>query len=237
MWTATTNKTIEGSQAAEEWLEQHSQTAPRLRCILERYYQTHGRDLPWRRTRDPYKVLVAEMLLQKTGYKPVEKVWLAFIQQYPHVRALANAPMGDLEALIQPLGMHRRAARLQEIARRIVCQTDGEIIADQNFLRSLPGVGDYTAAAVLSYALDVKALAVDVNAARVLARIGGFAANTLRQELAFAKAVGELLLTQETHRAVNYGLLDVSAQICRPQPHCEICPASDLCEFAQAAED
>lgn len=227
------NKTMEGVQDAKQWLSKHPDVPSRLRNILCQYYAENGRDLPWRRTRDPYEVLVAEILLQKTAYKPVTRVWPKLVECYPDINALAKASVEELEALIYPLGLHKRAKRLVHIAEAIVEKTGGEIPTDRVFLKALPGVGDYTTAAVLSYALGVKAAAIDVNGARVLTRVAGFEPSTHRQALAFAHAVGDRLITQDKHRGVNYALLDLSADICRPKPHCEVCPAAFLCQFVQ----
>ena len=227
-----TNRTIEGAWDAQQWLEENPEIPPQLRNILSNYYKNHGRDFPWRRTKDPYMILVAEMLLQKTGVKPVENVWSAFIQRYPNIEALSAASIQDISSIIGMLGLQKRAKLLHETAQRIFKETGGRIIADAKFLESLPGVGKYSTAAVLSFAFNINAATLDVNAARVYTRIGGFSPNTLRQGLAFACIFSEQVNTAETHREVNYGLLDLAAQVCKPKPLCDICPARRICHFA-----
>lgn len=226
------NRTVEGAWDANQWLAENPEIPSQLRNILSDYYENQGRDFPWRRTKDPYKILIAEILLQKTGVKPVEKVWNVFIQHYPDIKALSTASIQDISSIIGVLGLQKRAKLLHEIAQRIFNEAGGEIIADAKFLESLPGVGKYSTAAVLSFAFDIGLPTLDVNAARVYCRVGGFSPNTLRQGLAFANVFSKQVNTAETHRKVNYGLLDLAAQICKPKPLCDICPARRICCFA-----
>jgi len=226
------NKTIEGALDATHYLEVHPEIPVLLCGILKDYYQTNGRDFPWRRTRDPYKVLVAEMLLQKTAVKPVEKLWPAFMHRYPNIETLATAPLTDLETMIGLLGLKKRAIAIYNVAQAIVRQMNGKIVGDIEFLESLPGIGDYTASAVLSFAFDISVATIDVNAARVYTRICGFLPNTLRQGLAFAHIMSKYVIAEKDHREINYGLLDLAAQICKPKPLCSKCPAYKLCQYA-----
>ena len=232
MRRAESNKTIEGTVDANQYLKSHPDMPELLRHIFRDYYLTHGRDFPWRRTRDAYKVLVTEMLLQKTAVKPVEKLWPKLFERYPNVESLAASSSDELETLIGLLGLRKRTKALHNIASAIIEQSDGEILGDINYLESLPGVGNYTASAVLSFAFDINAATIDVNAARVYTRICGFLPNTIRQGLAFAHTISKRIATDTTHREVNYGVLDLAAQVCRPKPLCHNCPAQNLCQFA-----
>jgi A/G-specific adenine glycosylase len=224
------NRTREGAEEAVAWLQTHPRLPTELRKAIRKYYGERGRDFPWRRTRDPYKVLVAELLLQKTAAKPVEIVWSIFVERYPTVHALAQASVRDVARLIRPLGLRKRIKALREAARTAVRETGGEIAPDEGFLRSLTGVGAYTAAAVLSFSHGVSTAVVDVNCARVYSRIAGFQPNTLRQGLAFAQVVSRRVITAKTHREVNYGVLDLAAEVCRPRPRCAGCPLARLCQ-------
>jgi A/G-specific adenine glycosylase len=172
-----------------------------------------------------------EVLLRKTGAKPVQEVWASLVERYPNAVALSRAPLEDIEEVVGVLGLKKRATALREAARTIVEETGGEVIADPEFLQSLPGIGDYATAAVLSFAWDVRAVTIDVNAARVYSRIGGFLPNTLRQGLAYARVVAETVATETNHKEVNYGVLDLAAQVCRPRPLCSSCPALGVCEY------
>lgn len=232
MKVPVTNKTIEGTLYANQWLEKHPEMPSQLRHIFVRYYQDHGRDFPWRKTSDPYKIFVAELLLQKTAVKPVEEIWTSFLRHYPNIETLAMASIQEIEAIISPLGLRKRAEVLHNASLWIMREAGGKIIGDVRFLRSLPGIGDYITAAILSFAFDIEAATIDVNASRVYSRICGFSSNTLRQGLAFARIVGRCVTSKQTHRAVNLGLLDLAAQICRPKPLCCDCPALNVCYYA-----
>jgi A/G-specific adenine glycosylase len=227
------NRTIEGATDATEWLQKHQALVPRLRRLFMAYYKECGRNFPWRHVQDPYKLLVAEMLLQKTAVKPMVRVWASFVEQFPDAKTLSLAPLEKIEAAIRPLGLAKRARRLHALASMIVQQAGGQLASDAAFLRLLPGVGSYTSAAIRSFAFNIRAAAIDINAARVYARIGGFAPNTLRQGLAFAEVVGERLVTRDAHREINYGVLDLAAQVCKPIPLCLECPALKLCAYGQ----
>lgn len=237
MRTPTSQRTSEGVSDATHWLVANTSVIRQMRRVLVQYYHKHSRDFPWRRTTNPYQLLVAEVLLQKTGAKPVIDTWYAFLERYPDVRALAAAPVVELEALLAPLGLvRRRAAVLHAAAHQLIRDHGGTVPKDAAALAALPGVGSYTAAAILSFAWNIPAPTIDVNAARVYARIGGFAPRTLRQGLAFAQVVGERVVTQRAHQQVNYGVLDLAAQICRPQPRCTVCPARGLCQYARESQ-
>jgi A/G-specific adenine glycosylase len=230
---AKTSRTKEGAEKASEWLERNSSVLPQLRHVLIEYYLQSGRDFPWRRTTDPYAILIAEVLLQKTGSRPVGDIWRSFLQRYPTVDALASASIEDLEAVLRPLGLRKRAKILYDAAQVLMRDAKGKVPGDATFLRSIYGIGSYTTAAVLSFGHNISAATIDVNAARVYTRIAGFVPNTLRQGLAFATIVGEEVITPETHRAVNLGLLDFAAQICKTRPLCERCPAVSICKYGR----
>jgi A/G-specific adenine glycosylase len=234
MRTPQSIRTIEGALEANRWIEDHPELPAQLRSILVRYYEEHGRDLPWRRTSDPYKILVAEMLLQKTSVKPVKDIWTVLIHYYPDVEALATASIQNIEAIIHPLGLQKRAKVLSESAQYIVKEAGGKISGDASFLETIPGVGKYTTEALLSFAFNTAAATIDVNASRVYARICGFSPNTLRQGLAFARVIGGYVITTHTHREVNYGVLDLAAQVCTPKPLCAECPAREICQYSSS---
>lgn len=227
------NRTIEGEEDALRWLKKHSGILPKLRRVLRQFHMQRGRDLPWRRTQDPYAIFIAEMLLQKTGSKPVVGIWRAFLDRFPSVQDLAEGPMGDVSGIIHPLGIHKRGEALMKAARIIVSDGGSRIPKDALFLRSLPNVGNYTTAAILSFAFNVKAAAIDVNGARIYTRIGGLIPNTARQGLAFARTIGERVVTHKFHKQINYGILDLSALVCRPKPRCETCPAKRYCFYGK----
>jgi A/G-specific adenine glycosylase len=142
----------------------------RFRRLLARWYRRHGRDLPWRRTRDPYRVLVSEIMLQQTQVSRVETYYQRFLERFPSVHDLAAAPPRAVRESWEGLGYYRRAANLHRLAREVVRERDGVIPAEPEELVRLPGVGRYTAGAVASFAYERAAPAVDTNVARVLRR-------------------------------------------------------------------
>jgi A/G-specific adenine glycosylase len=229
---AQSNRTVEGAEVAGTWVGKYEQVLPVLARIFQHYYRAHGRDFGWRRTDDAYAIWVSEMLLQKTSSAPVEAIWASIMQKYPSVMALASASISDIQSDVAPLGLQKRARRLHESACVIASRSGNEMPSDVAFLHALPGVGKYTAAAVLSFAFGLPVATIDVNAARVYGRIAGFLPHTLRQGLAFADVVGDKVIAFGCSRDVNYGLLDLAAAVCRPKPRCDVCPARSMCAFA-----
>jgi A/G-specific adenine glycosylase len=165
------------------------------------WFSDHGRDLPWRRTRDPYCVLVSEVMLQQTQVPRVVPRYLAWIERWPSVEALAAAPRDEVIRAWQGLGYNRRAVNLHRTAQLVAA--DGW----PKDLTELPGVGEYTAAAVRRFALGEPVLPVDTNVRRVLDRTGG----------EFGPEAAE-------------ALMDLGSTVCLARiPRCEICPLAEQC--------
>jgi A/G-specific adenine glycosylase len=165
------------------------------------WYAENGRDLPWRRTRDPYAILVSEVMLQQTQAARVVPRYLAWLERWPAVAALAGASTADILREWQGLGYNRRALNLQRAARKVAAN------GWPDDLSSLPGVGPYTAAAVACFAFGRPVLPVDVNVRRVLERTGGDFDHTCGQ-----------------------ALMDLGATVCIARvPRCRECPLSELC--------
>lgn len=185
------------------------------------------RDLPWRATRDRWAVLVSEVMAQQTQVSRVVPKWSRFMEEYPTPRACAEAPLADLLRLWSGLGYPRRCRNLHEAARRIVALHDGEVPGDIDALRALPGVGEYTARAVLAFADDADVAVVDTNVARVLSRVGGRPLTSRRsQELADA------LLPRGRAWEWNQVLMDFGATLCTARgPRCDDCPVRDACAW------
>ena len=141
-----------------------------FRRRLLRWFRREGRDLPWRRTRDPYRVIVSEFMLQQTQVSRVEPYYHRFLERYPDVHALAEAPPAAVRESWEGLGYYRRAAHLHRLAQDVVREHAGVVPADVAELRRLPGIGRYTAGAVASFAYERATPAVDTNVARVLRR-------------------------------------------------------------------
>jgi A/G-specific adenine glycosylase len=195
----------------------------RFRRRLLGWYDTHRRDLPWRRTSDPYRVWLAEIMLQQTRVAAVVEHYARFLKRFPTVEALALAPPSRVLAAWSGLGYYRRARGLHQAAKTIVQNGRFPSRADQ--LRSLPGTGRYTAAAVASIAFGEPIAVVDGNVERVLRRLTG---NELPRRELWNSA--ETLLTRTRPGDFNQAMMELGALICLPrQPKCLMCPVSKLC--------
>ncbi len=203
---------------------------PAFHAALLAWYQAHGRDLPWRRTRDPYKVLVSEVMLQQTQVDRVLPKYLEFLERFPDVRSLARASAGDVIRAWSPLGYNMRAVRLHRTAQAVVEQHGGHFPANVAEIRSLPGVGDYTAAAVACFALGRRVPVVDTNVRRVLGR-----ALEGRDDVTpkAAWAMAEQALPQRRSYEWNQALMDLGATVCVARaPRCGACPLEAHCVAA-----
>ena len=184
------------------------------------------RDLPWRATRDPWRILVAEVMLQQTQAQRVIPKWTAFCAAFPTPRACAAASLGDVLRLWQGLGYPRRVRNLHDAAALIVERHGGAVPDTIDALRALPGIGPYTARAVLAFALERDVAVVDTNIARVLARVIGE-----RLTLRRVQEVGDALVPQGAGWVWNQVLMDLGATVCRPAPQCEECPLATACAW------
>jgi A/G-specific adenine glycosylase len=202
-----------------------------LRASLLAWYDRQKRDLPWRRTRDPYAIWLSEVMLQQTQVATVIPYWERFLQRFPTVEALAAAPLPDVLAGWRGLGYYSRARNLHRAAQEIVSRFGGRLPSTAAELLSLPGFGRYTAGAVASIAFGEPAPLVDGNVARVLSRIfevegapGDRAREARLWELATALVPGE------RPGDFNQALMEHGATVCRPEnPLCLLCPVREEC--------
>jgi A/G-specific adenine glycosylase len=195
------------------------------------WYARHGRDLPWRRTRVPYRVLVSEIMLQQTQVDRVIPKYRQFLRAYPTLRALAAADVDDVLRLWYPLGYNVRPVRLHAIARETVARYGGRLPADGEALRALPGIGRYTAGAVLSFAFGRDAAVLDTNVRRVLSRVflGPRRFARLRGDRRLW-ALAEALVPRGRGYDFNQALMDFGATWCTARrPRCTPCPMRRLC--------
>jgi A/G-specific adenine glycosylase len=195
---------------------------------LLRWYAPRRRAFPWRRTSDPYRILVSEVMLQQTQALRVVPAYRRFLRRFPTVRDLARADGGDVLGAWSGLGYNRRAMSLHAAARSIV--RGGRFPRDLAGLRRLAGVGPYTAAAVASMAFGAPIPAIDTNLRRVVARVrlGTEAEEVGRVEL--DRAAGAWLDRRDPG-AWNQALMDLGREVCRPRPRCERCPLRASCRF------
>jgi A/G-specific adenine glycosylase len=187
------------------------------------------RDLPWRETRDPWRVLVSEVMLQQTQAQRVIPKWVSFCATFPTPRACAAAPLGDVLRCWHGLGYPRRARDLHQTAGAIATAHHGRVPDELDALLALPGIGPYTARAVLAFAYERDVAVVDTNVARVLARTAG---ERLTAAAAQRRADG---CVPEGHGWVwNQAVMDLGASVCRPTPRCDHCPLAATCAWNRA---
>jgi A/G-specific adenine glycosylase len=198
------------------------------------WYRKNKRDFPWRRTKNPYQILIAEILLQRTKAEQVEPVFEKFVKKFPNAHVLAKADINEIEECIAPLGLRKRGRMLKQLGKELVERHLGEVPRDAAALLELKGVGHYAANAVLCFAYGEDAPIVDWNVARVVERIWG---RTMKRaphtDKDLFKFVSQLI-PKGKGREFNLALLDFSAKICKPRnPNCKICFLSEMCNFYQ----
>jgi A/G-specific adenine glycosylase len=194
------------------------------------WWDAGHRDLPWRRTRDPYAVLVSEVMLQQTQAERVAPKWQQFLEAFPTVEALAAAHLAAVIRAWSGLGYNRRAVYLHRMARAVVAQHGGRVPAEVHALRRLPGVGPYTARAVAAIAFGLPAAAVDTNVRRVLTRVLDGDTAPL---VTWVQAAADALVPAERPGDWNQALMELGATVCTAAtPQCQACPVRHLCAAA-----
>jgi A/G-specific adenine glycosylase len=205
----------------------------RFRQRLLTWYRRHGRDLPWRKTDDPYHILVSEIMLQQTQVDRVLPKYAEWLDKYPSMHALASAPEHEVAETWRPLGYNIRPRRLQSIARESVEKYGGRLPSDEATLRSFKGIGQYTAGAIRSFAFGERAAILDTNVARVLFRVyvgtGDSKSHAMKRHL---WTLSETLMPSRRVFDFNQALMDFGAMICVARaPKCLVCPMRHECEW------
>jgi A/G-specific adenine glycosylase len=203
----------------------------RFRRRLLGWYRQYGRDLPWRKTSDPYHILVSEVMLQQTQVDRVLPKYEEWLTKYPSLEALAAAPEADVSETWRPLGYNIRPKRLHSIARESIARYGGQLPSDEETLRSFKGIGEYTAGAVMSFAFGQRAAILDTNVARVLFRMfvgrGDLKGHAMRRHL---WDVSRAVLPHRHVFDFNQALMDFGATLCTARkPKCLICPMRSHC--------
>jgi A/G-specific adenine glycosylase len=199
------------------------------------WFRQNGRDLPWRRTRDPYKILVSEVMLQQTQVERVQEYYRRFLREYPTVRDLAAACPARVREAWDGLGYYARARNLHAAARTIVRRHGGRLPRHVEELQALPGVGRYTAGAVVSFAYGVSSPILDTNVRRVLSRL--FVRRKPSSSAASDRrlwGLAEAVIPEGQAWAMNQALMDFGATVCTARnPKCPCCPLRSLCAFCE----
>ncbi len=194
------------------------------------WYKQSGRQLPWRQTTDPYKILVSEMMLQQTQVDRVIPKYDAFLKQFPTVEVLASASTADVLKMWSGLGYNRRALYLQKCAQTIKEKYNGEFPRITQELLALPGLGKYTAAAVQSFADNKDIVVIDVNIERIFKRI-------FYGKVESAEAIAQHIFPKKESRNGHNALMDIGALFCAAKnPKCTICPVKEFCASANNKE-
>ncbi|MBK8006455.1 MAG: A/G-specific adenine glycosylase [Gemmatimonadetes bacterium] len=202
-----------------------------FRRRLTRWFRREGRDLPWRRTRDPYHVLVSEVMLQQTQVARVTDFYARFLARFPTLEELALAEQHEVHTLWQGLGYYRRATNLHRLAQVVVAEHAGRLPSEPERLLALPGVGRYTAGAVATFAFERATPAVDTNVGRVIRRAFHPRATGARGERRIW-ATAQLLQPRAGLPAwtFNQAIMELGALICTARvARCEVCPVRSAC--------
>ena len=203
-------------------------------AVLLVWYRVHGRaHLPWRQTRDPYRVLVSEFMLQQTQVERVLPLYAAFVAAFPDFAALAAAQAADVVRMWRGLGYNSRAVRLHALARAVVEHHGGALPSERDALLALPGIGPYTASAVRAFAFELDDVALDTNVRRIAHRTALGLEYPLQAADARLDALARAALPAGGAHDWNSALMDVGSTICTARaPKCPICPLRDDCAAA-----
>ncbi|HEX4546183.1 MAG TPA: A/G-specific adenine glycosylase [Candidatus Acidoferrum sp.] len=204
----------------------------RLRSQLLGWFRQFRRDLPWRRNKDPYRIWLSEIMLQQTRVAAAIPYYEKFLERFPNVEALGTAPQEEVLRQWAGLGYYSRARHLQEAAQQIVARHEGKFPTRLDEILALPGIGNYTAAAILSIAFGETFAVLDGNVARVLARLGAIRGD-LRESKRWQKLQenADALLDAESPGDWNQAMMELGATLCTPKsPQCLLCPVAQFCE-------
>jgi len=204
--------------------------------ILE-WYRNHGRDFPWRHTSDPYKIMIAEFMLQRTKAEQVLPVYLEFVEKYPDIYSLASAIPENIKEVTKHLGLHKRANQFIESARFVVEIFNGQFPDSEDLLRKIPGVGEYISRAILAVCFNKSSNPVDSNIARFINRFYflNLTGEIRRKKKILEKATG-LFYCEEPGKFL-FAIVDFTTFICKPiKPLCSDCPISSDCGYDELSQ-
>ena len=211
-----------------------SQKRPALRLGVLTWFSSHGRDYPWReKGRTPYEILVAELLLKRTTATSAAKVYDQFLSAYPDLEAMASASEEELVDALGRVGLYRQRARaIANLSAHLIEEADGAVPDTLERLLTVPGIGAYSARAILSFGFDIREAVVDNNVARILKRVFK-AVLPEKPSMEILQRVADELIPTRLHREANFGLLDLAALVCRRAvPRCSECPLNEMCDLS-----
>jgi A/G-specific adenine glycosylase len=206
----------------------------KFRSLLLRWFAANKRDLPWRRTQDPYKIWISEIMLQQTRVAAVLEHYAEFLRRFPTAKSLAAAPEADVLAVWSGLGYYRRARMLHRGAQAVTDEFGGVLPGSAQELHKLPGIGAYTSAAIASIAFGEAEAAVDGNVERVITRIAGLSSEIAESDAALRpriRSLADRLLDPLHPGDFNQAMMELGATTCLPRnPLCLQCPVASLCQ-------
>lgn len=203
------------------------------RAVLK-WFAQHGRDFPWRTTTNPFHVLIAEVLLRQTQAERVVGPYLELIHRYPKPQALADADVEKLQEWFRPIGLVRRADRLVAVAQLIATEWCGLVPNDLNVLLGLPGIGTYSARAILCLGFGARVPMVDEGSGRVLRRLLGLAPKGPAYSDRTLLNIADRIVPDSRTQEFNLGLIDIAAKVCHPRvPSCPKCPLMPFCHYGR----
>jgi len=219
-------------------MDESPATLPDATCLramrrrLLAWYDRHARQLPWRKNRDPYAVWLSEIMLQQTQVETVKGYFDRFLKKFPTIEELAKADEHEVLRLWEGLGYYRRARQLHRAAKMIADEHGGIFPRDPQIVRRLPGVGRYTAGAILSIAFDAREPILEANTVRLLSRLLGYDGDPLSTEgQRILWEMAEIVLPRSKAGRFNQALMELGSEVCEPRsPRCDICPLAPLCQ-------
>lgn len=210
-----------------------------FRQKILKWYDKHGRNYPWRTTRDAFRVLIAEIMLRRTKVDQVKPVYMKLFKEYPDVKALSRSKSEALTKILYPLGLKWRIPVFKLIAIELTKHYKGKVPKNRNELKTLPGVGDYVAGAVLSITFNKKEWIIDSNIVRVFKRYFGVTTSKEgRRDKHLIEVAKIYISSSKNPKKANLALLDFASLVCKPhRPEHTICPLSDACSYFNPTTD
>lgn len=209
----------------------NTQELQRLRQAARKWYEQHARDLPWRRTGDPYRIWISEIMLQQTTVVAVVPYFERFLNRFPTVRELAAASQDEVLKSWEGLGYYSRARNIHKAAGEVMARFGGEFPCTVDELHALPGIGRYTAGAIMSFAFNLPAPIVEANTLRLYCRLMAYdddPRSTVGQRALWSFA--EQLVSRDDPGVINQALMEIGSQVCTPAaPRCDVCPLQFAC--------
>lgn len=196
---------------------------------ITNWEKTNGRKFSWRENRTPYRILIAEVLLKRTTSTAAIRLYEDFLKFYPDIRSLYKASLSELESTIRPIGLYKqRSKHLKQLATYVEEDLNGLLPSDYQSLTKIPGIGEYTASAIVCFSYGKRKSIVDSNVERILSRVFSVRGKDI-------KTLAEILVDKYEPDVYNYGLLDLGFLICRyNHPKCLECPVNHLCDFFES---